>query len=102
MGSSAVQILRFSSFSSRISECKVVVLPQPVGPQTRSKPWGLAISKRSADTLAAESPMRSSGKGLTLPSKRSTTSSKPPLVGTVTMRTSMRWVPKREKSSLPS
>jgi hypothetical protein len=37
-GSSAVQILRFSVFSSRITECSVVVLPQPVGPQIRISP----------------------------------------------------------------
>jgi hypothetical protein len=37
-GSSAVQILRWSVFSSRITECSVVVLPQPVGPQIRIRP----------------------------------------------------------------
>jgi hypothetical protein len=37
-GSSAVQILRPSVLSSRITECRVVVLPQPVGPLMRISP----------------------------------------------------------------
>ncbi|OIQ81825.1 hypothetical protein GALL_363930 [mine drainage metagenome] len=37
-GSSAVQILRRPSLSSRITECSVVVLPLPVGPQIRISP----------------------------------------------------------------
>jgi hypothetical protein len=40
-GSSAVQILRWSVLSSRITECSVVVLPQPVGPHHQHQAVGL-------------------------------------------------------------
>ena len=38
IGSSAVQILRPAVLMSLITECSEVVLPQPVGPQTSTKP----------------------------------------------------------------
>ena len=38
MGFSAVQILRSGVLISRTTECSVVVLPLPVGPQTRIRP----------------------------------------------------------------
>ena len=39
IGSSAVQILRrLEVLRSRITECSVVVLPQPVGPTTSTRP----------------------------------------------------------------
>ena len=47
-------------------------------------------------------PMWSSGKGLAPASKRSTTSSRPREVGTVTTRSSTGGPPKREKSIFPS
>ena len=38
IGSSAVHILRPAVLMSLITECSVVVLPQPVGPQTSTRP----------------------------------------------------------------
>ena len=44
IGSSAVQILRSAVFRCPSRECSVVVLPEPVGPQTRNIPCGREIS----------------------------------------------------------
>ena len=38
IGSSAVQILRPAVLMSLMTECSVVVLPQPVGPTTSTRP----------------------------------------------------------------
>ena len=38
IGSSAVQILRPAVLMSRMTECSEVVLPQPVGPTTSTRP----------------------------------------------------------------
>ena len=53
-GFSTVEILTCSSFNSLRMEYSVVVLPEPVGPQMRMTPEGLAASRRRVWSSSSE------------------------------------------------
>ena len=88
-GSSAVQILRSGLLMWPSTECSVVVFPDPVGPTQRMRPYGFSAIALSPRRLRSVSPSRSRGIGSFEASRRMTTSSLPPAVGTVATRSSI-------------
>ncbi len=102
IGSSAVQILMSAVLRKPSTECSVVVLPEPVGPQTRNRPCGRDIICLMVSSAPLSKPSSSIGLGTAAASTRITTSSRPLAVGMVAMRSSTSSGPKRLKSILPS
>ena len=82
-GSSAVQILVSGRFRCLRIECRVVVLPEPVGPHTKNNPYGLLMMLFSSSRLCSVKPIFSSGIGSPAARIRMTTSSRPPEDGIV-------------------
>ena len=71
------------------TECRVVVLPEPVGPTQRMMPYGFSAIFFSSRRLRSEKPIFSRGNGSLAARIRMTTSSLYPAVGTVATRSSI-------------
>ena len=101
-GSSAVQILVSGVFRNLSTECSVVVLPEPVGPQHEEQAVGLRHVLFSCSRLRSVKPILSSGIGSPAARIRITMSSTPPAVGIVATRSSMSSGPNFLNLILPS
>src|ERR1041384_6100653 len=77
-GSSAVQILRSGLLMKPSTECRLVVLPEPVGPTTRMSPYGFDAMPLSSRRLRSVIPSFSMGIGSLGARARITMSSLPP------------------------
>ena len=99
-GSSAVQIFLSGVFICPSTACKVVVLPEPVGPTTNKMPCGLSIMRVMLLLLAGDRFIFSIGSAPPVARIRMTTPS-PATVGMVATRTSII-CPDNLKASLPS
>ena len=88
-GSSAVHILVSGVLRNFSIECSVVVFPEPVGPHTKNRPYGLLTASFSFGKLEGDTPSLSNGIGSPAARIRITISSTPPAEGIVATRSSI-------------